>query len=119
MYFPTYGPRRLRKSEALRSLVRETDLSVKDFIYPLFIIHGTKIKKEIPSMPGQYQISVDKLGPEIEEIVGLGIPAVILFGLPETKDEKASEAYAKEGIVQEAIREPTRLGPEVLVGAAP
>ena len=115
MYFPTYRPRRLRKSEALRSLVRETDLSVKDFIYPLFIIHGTKIKKEIPSMPGQYQISVDKLGPEIEEIVGLGIPAVILFGLPETKDEKASEAYAKEGIVQEAIRETKRLAPDLIV----
>jgi len=115
MYFPTYRPRRLRKNEALRSLVRETELSVNDLIYPLFIIHGQGVKEEIPSMPGQYQLSIDNLGAEIKEIVALGIPAVLLFGLPETKDEAASGAYDEFGIVQQAIREIKKLAPGLLV----
>ena len=115
MYFPTYRPRRLRRTPALRELVRETELSVKDFIYPLFITYGDNIKKEISSMPGQYQLSLDKLEAEIEEIVGLSIPAVILFGLPEIKDEIASGAYHEEGIVQLAIRKIKELAPELLV----
>jgi len=115
MYFPTYRPRRLRRTPALRELVRETELSVKDFIYPLFITYGDNIKKEISSMPGQFQLSLDKLEAEIEEIVGLGIPAVILFGLPEIKDEIASGAYHEEGIVQQAVRKIKELAPELLV----
>ncbi len=115
MYFPTYRPRRLRRTPALRGLVRETELSVKDFIYPLFITHGDNIKKEISSMPGQFQLSLDKLEAEIEEIVSLNIPGVILFGLPEIKDEIASGAYHEEGIVQLAIRKIKELAPELLV----
>lgn len=115
MYFPTYRPRRLRQSEAMRSLVRETILSVNDLVYPLFIIHGENIRNEIPSMPGQYQLSLDNLDKEIKEIVSLGIPAVLLFGLPETKDEAATGAYAEDGIVQEAIRAIKKLAPELLV----
>src|SRR3990172_3063301 len=115
MYFPTYRPRRLRKNEAIRSLVRETHLTVKDLIYPLFVIHGQKTKNEIASMPGQYQLSLDNLAKEIEEIAALAIPAVLLFGLPETKDEAASGAYAENGIVQEAIRTIKKIAPELLV----
>ncbi len=115
MYFPTYRPRRLRRTPALRRLVRETELSVQDFIYPLFITHGDNIKKEISSMPGQFQLSLDKLEAEIEEIVSLDIPAVILFGLPEIKDEIASGAYHEEGIVQLAVRKIKELAPELLV----
>ena len=115
MYFPTYRPRRLRKNEAIRSLVRETHVAVTDLIYPLFVIHDKKIKKEIPSMPGQYQLSLDNLAKEIEEIVSLAIPAVLLFGLPETKDEAASSAYAENGIVQQAIKVIKQTAPEILV----
>lgn len=115
MYFPTYRPRRLRRSETLRSLVRETELQTNDLIYPLFVIHGQNIKNEIPSMPGQYQLSVDNLDKEIAEIVSLGIPGVLLFGLPETKDEAASGAYAEDGIVQEAIRAIKTKAPDLLV----
>lgn len=115
MYFPTYRPRRLRRTPAIRALVRETDLAVKDLIYPLFISHGTGIKNEISSMPGQYQLSLDVLEPEIEEIVALGIPAVILFGLPEIKDEIASGAYHEDGIVQQATRKIKELAPDLLV----
>jgi porphobilinogen synthase len=115
MYFPTYRPRRLRRTPALRALVRETDLAIKDMIYPMFIIHGTGVKNEISSMPGQYQLSLDMLEPEIDEIVGLGIPAVILFGLPEMKDEIASGAYHEDGIVQLAVRRIKELAPELIV----
>lgn len=115
MYFPTYRPRRLRRTPAIRALVRETDLAVKDLIYPLFISHGAGIKNEISSMPGQYQLSLDVLEPEIEEIVALGIPAVILFGLPEIKDEIASGAYHEDGIVQQATRKIKELAPDLLV----
>ncbi len=102
--FPIYRPRRLRRTEALRRMVRETSLSVDDLIYPLFVVHGQGVKKEIPSMPGSYHWSIDVLPAEVEEIAALGIPAVILFGLPAVKDEVGSENYDERGIVQQAIR---------------
>lgn len=115
MYFPAYRPRRLRQSEKFRRLIRETRLSVDDLIYPLFVIWGKGIKNEIPSMPGVYQFSLDNLGDEVKEINDLGIPAVILFGIPEKKDEAASGAYASNGIVQEAIRLIKEKAPDLLV----
>ncbi len=115
MYFPAYRPRRLRQSEKFRRLIRETQLSVDDLIYPLFVIWGKGIKNEIPSMPGVYQFSLDNLGDEVKEINDLGIPAVILFGIPEKKDEAASGAYASNGIVQEAIRLIKEKAPDLLV----
>ncbi|MDI6754843.1 MAG: porphobilinogen synthase [Thermodesulfobacteriota bacterium] len=104
MYFPVYRPRRLRKNETLRRMVRETKLSVDDFIYPLFAIHGRKVRNEICSMPGIAQLSVDLAVKEAEEAFNLGIPAVILFGIPKKKDPRGSEAYARSGIIQQAIR---------------
>ncbi|MGD1996998.1 MAG: porphobilinogen synthase [Anaerolineae bacterium] len=103
-YFPIYRPRRLRISENFRRMVRETALSPADFIYPLFVVHGEKTKREIPSMPGNYHWSVDLLREEAEEIVSLGIPAVILFGLPRSKDPTGLENFADDGIVQQAVR---------------
>jgi porphobilinogen synthase len=85
-------------------MVRETELSVKDFIYPLFVFHGSNIKKEINSMPGVFQMSIDVLVEECKEVAGLGIPAVILFGIPAKKDEVGSEAYDDNGIIQQAVR---------------
>ena len=104
MQFPAYRPRRLRANETIRSMMRETTLSASDLIYPLFVKPGTGLKDEIKSMPGQYQLSLDQLPAEIDELKALGIPAVILFGLPSVKDEAGSEAYDEHGIVQEAIR---------------
>jgi porphobilinogen synthase len=115
MHFPAYRPRRLRRNEALRTMVRETVLRPEDFIYPLFVIYGTGIKREIPSMPGQYQFSVDRLASEIEEIRKLGILGVILFGIPEKKDPLATEAYNDHGIIQKAIREIKKNCPEMIV----
>ena len=105
----------MRRTPALRRLVQETRLSIDDFIYPLFIMHGTKEKREISSMPGVYQFSLDMLAAEIEEIVGLGIPAVLLFGLPASKDPVGSEAYAADGIVQQATRLIKRVAPDLIV----
>jgi porphobilinogen synthase len=85
-------------------MVRETELSAKDFIYPLFAVHGTNVKKEISSMPGVYQMSVDQIVRECAEVHALGIPAVIFFGIPEHKDEMGSEAYADNGIIQQTLR---------------
>src|SRR5579884_4293355 len=96
--------RRLRRSEPLRALVRETALRPDDLVYPLFVLHGADVRREIPSMPGQWQLSLDQLPSEAEELRRLGIPAVLLFGLPAGKDERGSEAYAEDGIVQQAIR---------------
>ncbi|HEX5368216.1 MAG TPA: porphobilinogen synthase [Dehalococcoidia bacterium] len=96
--------RRLRRSEALRSLVAETRLDPRDFVYPLFVTHGRGVRDEIPSMPGQYQLSLDQLAGEARELKSLGVPAVLLFGLPESKDAVGSEAYAANGIVQAAVR---------------
>jgi porphobilinogen synthase len=101
--FPTERPRRLRRSEALRELVRETRLSASGFVYPMFACPGTKVRTEVSSMPGIYQQSVDQLVEECREVVALGIRAVILFGLPEKKDETGSEAAAAHGAVQRAV----------------
>ena len=103
MSFPTERPRRLRRSEAIRSFVRETRLNVRGLVYPMFVCPGSKVRIEVSSMPGIYQQSVDQLVEECREVESLGIPAVILFGLPEHKDERGSEAYAAHGVVQRAI----------------
>jgi porphobilinogen synthase len=104
MYFPIYRPRRLRKNETLRRMVRETKVSPDDFIYPLFITHGRKVRKEISSMPGVAQLSVDLAVAEAKEAYDLGIPAILLFGIPKKKDLRGSEGYARSGIVQQAIK---------------
>ena len=103
MSFPVQRPRRLRRSEAVRSFVRETRLSVQGLVYPMFVCPGSKVRAEVSSMPGIYQQSVDQLLEECREVESLGIPAVILFGLPEHKDERGSEAAAARGVVQRAI----------------
>ncbi len=97
--------RRLRRTEALRELVAETRLDPRDFVYPLFVTHGRGVRDEIASMPGQYQLSLDQLAGEARELRELRIPAVLLFGLPASKDGLGSEAYARDGIVQRAVRE--------------
>jgi porphobilinogen synthase len=104
MAFPVTRPRRLRRSELLRSAVRETRLSPADFVYPLFVCPGEGVQREIAAMPDNYQMSVDRLVAECRDVAALGIPAVLLFGLPETKDREASGAYARDGIVQRATR---------------
>ena len=104
MEFPTYRPRRLRRTETLRAMVRETSLDAGDFIYPLFVKPGSGLRDEVSSMPGVVQMTVDQLPAEVDELESLGIPAVILFGLPEHKDEAGSGAYDPDGIVQRAIR---------------
>ncbi|MCC7211838.1 MAG: porphobilinogen synthase [Candidatus Brocadia sp.] len=103
MSFPKLRLRRLRKSENIRRLVRETDLSVDDLIMPLFVRPGKGTKQPIPSMPGNYQMSVDMITEEAKELEGLGIPGIILFGIPEKKDEMGSGAYTDDGIIQQAI----------------
>lgn len=115
MEFPAYRPRRLRRTETLRSMVRETTLDVGDLIYPLFVKPGSGLRDEVSSMPGVFQLSIDQLPAEIDELKALGIPAVILFGLPETKDEGGSGAYAEDGIVQQAIRTIKAHDPEYYV----
>ncbi len=115
MFQPQYRPRRLRANENIRRMVRETKLSPDDFIYPLFVTHGKGIKKEIGSMPGNFQQSIDNLVKDCEEINHLGIPAVILFGIPEHKDEVGSEAYSDEGIVQHAIKAIKNKVPDLIV----
>lgn len=104
MYFPAYRPRRLRRTENLRRMVRETRLSVDDFIYPLFAAPGKGVKNPVPSMPGVFQMSVDQLLEEVESVSALRIPAILLFGLPREKDEQGSEAHASDGVVQVAVR---------------
>jgi porphobilinogen synthase len=104
MAFPLNRPRRLRGSEVMRAMMRETHLSLDDFIYPVFAIYGNNVKNPVPSMPGVFQLSVENLVKECEEVVKLGIKAVIVFGIPETKDEVASGAYDQNGIVQQAVR---------------
>ena len=115
MNFPIYRPRRLRNSETMRRLVRETTLSTDDFILPLFITFGKDKKKEIASMPGHYQLSVDKLAAEAKEIASLNIPGVILFGIPEHKDETGSSAFDQVGPVQSAIKAIKDAAPDLLV----
>ncbi len=104
MPFPIHRPRRLRRNENIRSLVRETELSINDFIYPLFIEDGKDIKIEIPSMPGIYRYSIDRLDQELDEVVDLGIKAVLLFGIPSHKDAVGSDTWSEEGIIQKSIR---------------
>ncbi|MDO8644312.1 MAG: porphobilinogen synthase, partial [bacterium] len=115
MPFPSERPRRLRSRENVRQMLRETRLSPDQLILPLFVRHGKNLCKPVSSMPGVFQLSVDQLVKEAKEVFRLGIPAVILFGLPEKKDEKASEAYATNGIVQQAIRALKDKVPELLV----
>jgi len=115
MVFPEYRPRRLRKNETFRALIRETRLSASQLIYPLFIMPGKNKREEIPSMPGVFRLSVDQLKKEAEECLKLGIQNVILFGLPEKKDAMGSGAHAKDGIIQRAIKELKNKAPEMMV----
>ena len=102
--YPVKRLRRLRYNPLVREMVRETELSKNDFIYPLFAVPGSKIRKPIKSMPGVFQLSIDELVKECKDVAALGIPAVILFGIPEHKDEVGSEAYDPNGIIQRAVR---------------
>ena len=104
MQFPEYRTRRLRKNENFRRLIRETSLSVDDLVYPLFAVPGKSVKKPITSMPGQFQLSVDYIAKEAQKMRDLGIPAVLLFGIPAKKDEMATGAFAKDGIIQQAVK---------------
>lgn len=113
--FPIVRPRRLRISPQLRALVRETQLAPDDFIYPLFVTHGRDVQNEIGSMPGVYQWSPDRLAREAESIAELGIPAVLLFGIPESKDPIGVENFAPDGIVQQAVRVIKDAAPEMVV----
>ncbi len=115
MGFPTIRLRRLRRTEPLRRLARETELAVADLIYPLFVCPGKDVRKEISSMPGNYQLSPDRLVEECREAADLGIPGVILFGIPSRKDETGSEGYDPEGIVQTAVRQVKEACPDLLV----
>jgi len=101
--FPSNRPRRLRRSEALRALVRETRLTTAGLIYPMFVCPGTNVRKEVSSMPGVYQQSADKIVEESREVEALGIPGVILFGLPESKDARGTSSTSAQGVVQKAI----------------
>jgi porphobilinogen synthase len=113
--FPQVRLRRLRLSEAIRALVRENHININDLVYPLFIMEGKGIKEEIASMPGIFRYSADKLSPEIEEIVALNITAVLLFGIPEKKDEIASSAYNPKGVVQQTIRLIKDIAPGLII----
>ena len=104
MYFPSYRMRRLRRTPAIRTMLRETTLAVDDLIYPFFVIAGEGIKNSISSMPGCYQLSIGNLLGEVREVVELGIPAIMLFGIPSHKDSAATGAYDPEGVVQMAVR---------------
>lgn len=115
MRFPDYRPRRLRYNESLRTLIRETQLSISDLIQPLFVRPGRGIREPIPSMPGNYRFSVDELIKEIKEIKDRGILAIILFGIPEKKDRLGTDAYAKDGIIQRAVREIKEKVPDIIV----
>jgi porphobilinogen synthase len=115
MQFPEYRARRLRKNENFRRLIRETKLSVDDLVYPLFAVQGKNFKKPISSMPGQFQLSVDNIVKEAQKARDLGIPAVLLFGIPPKKDAMATGAFAKDGIVQQAIKRIKNEVPDILV----
>lgn len=113
----THRPRRLRRNEALRSLVRETRLAREDLVLPLFACPGEGVRKEISSMPGVHNLSVDEIGREATNAYEIGVRSVILFGLPETKDEKASGAYDEKGVVQQAVRAIRRSAPDLVIMA--
>jgi porphobilinogen synthase len=115
MAFPITRLRRLRRTEQLRSIVRETRLTPENFVYPLFVCPGRGVRKEVRSMPGVYNLSVDEAVKEVREAHGLGVPSIILFGLPEKKDEVATGAWADDGIVQQAARAIKREVPEAVL----
>src|SRR6201987_3965422 len=115
MAFPITRLRRLRKSEAIRSMVRETRLTPENFVYPMFVCPGTGVRKEVRSMPGVFNLSVDEAVKEVREVHALGVPSVILFGLPEKKDEVATGAWAENGIVQQAARAIKREVPDAIL----
>ncbi len=115
MVFPEYRPRRMRRTETLRTMIRETTLAAGQLVYPLFIVPGKQVKRAVPSMPGVHQLSVDQLAAEAKELQALGINSVILFGIPEHKDGAGSGAHAKDGIVQRAVRELKNRAPGLLV----
>jgi len=110
-----FRPRRLREKRLLRRMVRETTLSVDDFVYPLFVTHGRGVREPISAMPGQFRVSIDELLKEAKDAAGMGIPAILLFGLPAEKDARASEAYADDGIIQQAVRAVKDRVPDLLV----
>jgi porphobilinogen synthase len=111
----TFRPRRLREKRLLRRMVRETALSVDDFVYPLFVVHGRGVREPIGAMPGQFRVSIDELVREAKDVAGMGIPAILLFGVPAEKDARASEAYAEDGIIQQAVRAVKERVPNLLV----
>ncbi len=113
--FPQVRLRRLRRTESLRALVRETRLEVSDLIYPMFVVEGKGIKEEISSMPGVFRFSPDRLSAEIKEINSLKIPAVLLFGIPSEKDDVGTQAYYKNGVVQQAIKVIKKTAPGLIV----
>ncbi len=113
--YPLHRPRRLRGDPRLRALVCETALAIDDLIYPMFVYHGRNLRREIRSMPGQYQLSLDRLGEAVAQVSDLGVPAIILFGIPEHKDGRGSAALRDDGIVQEAIRVTKKAAPGLLV----
>ncbi len=113
--FPEYRPRRLRRTAALRGLARETEVRAADLILPLFVVEGERVRNPVRSMPGVHQTSVDELMRDAEEAAALGIPAVLLFGIPDEKDEMGSSGYAGEGVVQRAVRALKREIPDLLV----
>jgi porphobilinogen synthase len=115
MPHPLFRPRRLREKPLLRTMVRETVLAVDDLVYPLFVVHGRGVREPIAPMPGQHRFSVDELVKECKDAAGMGIPAVLLFGLPEEKDPRGTEAYADDGIVQQAVRAVKDTVPDLLV----
>jgi porphobilinogen synthase len=113
--FPVLRMRRLRWSEPVRRLVRETSLAASDFVYPMFVVHGRGVRREIASMPGCFHLSTDELVREAETALGLGVPAVMLFGIPARKDAQGSEAYDDQGAVQQAVRALKRALPDLIV----
>jgi porphobilinogen synthase len=115
MQFPEYRPRRLRKNENFRRLIRETRLSVDDLVYPLFVVSGKNVKKPIASMPGIFQLSVDNAVKEAKHARELGIPAILLFGIPPHKDESGTGAFAKEGIIQQTVKKIKKEVPDILI----
>jgi len=115
MLFPDYRPRRLRQNQGLRNMIRETQLTVNDLILPLFVIDGKNVKNPIPSMPGHYQLSIDNFLKTAREAYDLGIPAIVLFGIPDKKDALGTSAYAQSGIVQKAVTAVKEKFPELVV----
>ena len=115
MMHPEYRPRRLRKNETVRSMIRETSVSLNHLVYPLFAAPGSGVKEEIGAMPGCFQMSIDVLVEEAKEVQGLGIPAILLFGIPEKKDERGSHAWLGDGIVQRAVEAIKKAVPDLYV----